>query len=338
MNRQTKKRLRLFKTFSQNLEWVKEGTNNFTNVEFTDGYMCPICLKLFPIQNLYERNQNDLTLEDVPPASLGGKPITLTCRDCNSKSGHQLDIDLLERLLELDFGMWLPGSKVDTRFKIGENEMAGSFGIEPNGTIRIDLQPKRSHPKQAGKFLGDLITTHKMPLNPFNIDKVLEGTKMSFTQRLTSDEHRAEIALLRIAYLLAFCTFGYGLILNNPGLNLVRQQVLNPEEDILQTPYWIKYDFGDEWNGVNIIKEPKELRCFLVIFDLKTKSKIRKFAIALPGHSPQSKDIYKNIQDILGTENTVHSLTIEHLTDGTYIDRVQGGFASHIYWKEYFGA
>lgn len=338
MNRQTQRRLKLFKAFSQNLEWVKEGTNNFTNIEFADGYMCPMCLKLFPIQNLYERNENDLTIEHVPPEKLGGKPRTLTCRECNSKSGYKLDAQLLKRLQEMDFGLWLPGAKRDTRFKIGENEMAGSFGIETNGTVKIDLHPKRSHPKQADKFLGDLVLTQNMPVTPFNIDSIMEGTRFTFTIRQNSDTHRAEIALLRIAYLLAFSTFGYGFILNNPGLDLVRQQILNPDDDILEPPFWFKYDFDNECNGANIIMEPKELRCFLIIFELKTKSKARKIAIALPGHYKEGGDIYRNMRDYRDGKKTMDKLMIQNLTESTYIDRVQGAFASHIYWKEYFGA
>lgn len=137
--------------------------------------------------------------------------------------------------------------------------------------------------------------------------------------------------------MLAFRTFGYGIILNNPGIKLVREQILNPEKEVIQRPYWINYHFGDEFNGVNIVKEPKELRCFIVVFNLKTNGKPKKFAIALPGHSPESKEIYKNINDILctGDGKTMLSLEIENIDSDTYIKREQAALASYIFWKEY---
>ncbi|MBK9209082.1 MAG: hypothetical protein IPL71_12575 [Anaerolineales bacterium] len=40
----------------------------------------------------------ELTLEHIIPSALGGKFITLTCKECNSKSGELLDAHLIQRL------------------------------------------------------------------------------------------------------------------------------------------------------------------------------------------------------------------------------------------------
>ncbi len=340
MSKQSQRRLKIFNVFSQNLRWLKEEVN-FVNYEFKDDYICPLCLKIFPVEKLNEKMGNSLTLEDLPPASLGGKPLILTCRKCNSEAGYKLDSHLLNRLMELDFEQMIPGSKAKTKFKIGENEITGTFKYQNDGSVVIDVRPQNSNPKQAGKFLGDLITTHKTPITQDNIEEVINGTKMSFAIKNLADERRAEIALLRIAYFLAFNALGYGFILvNNPGLSLVRKQILNPDEIILSTPYWIKYDFEDEFLGINIVREPKNLRCFLVVFDLKTKNKIRRCGIALPGHIIDGEDIYKNIREILGQGDSsiTHSVTIENISqkDERYLNTKPQSVASHVFWKEFF--
>ncbi len=47
-------------------------------------YVCPVCLRGF-------EDHNSLTLEHVPPKSIGGKVLCLTCRECNNQAGHGVD-------------------------------------------------------------------------------------------------------------------------------------------------------------------------------------------------------------------------------------------------------
>jgi hypothetical protein len=47
------------------------------------GYGCPLCRRLFS-------TPEGLTVEHVPPKSVGGRPLVLTCEGCNSKDGHEL--------------------------------------------------------------------------------------------------------------------------------------------------------------------------------------------------------------------------------------------------------
>lgn len=54
-------------------------------------YKCPLCMQSFSDDEVVK----NLTEEDVPQASLGGKRIALTCRSCNSTCGHSIDINLL---------------------------------------------------------------------------------------------------------------------------------------------------------------------------------------------------------------------------------------------------
>ena len=49
-------------------------------------YCCPLCLRGFDAEHM-----DHLSIEDVPPRSVGGRPLLLTCRECNNKHGTELD-------------------------------------------------------------------------------------------------------------------------------------------------------------------------------------------------------------------------------------------------------
>lgn len=51
------------------------------------GYVCPICLRGFEALD-------GLSEEHVPPESLGGSVLCLTCRECNSGAGHGIDSEM----------------------------------------------------------------------------------------------------------------------------------------------------------------------------------------------------------------------------------------------------
>jgi hypothetical protein len=230
------KKRRLFRLFSENLEWVKEHPSISFKPDFSNGYICPLCFDVFFEKDIETSNENYLTLEDIPPKSLGGKPLALTCKSCNSKSGHELDSHLLNRLLEIDSHQFSPNSKTDTTFELNGNRVNGIVEVDNKGKVKLDLQTSRSNPKEADRFLKDLIPPRTIYNPLFYPDKLFdEGIKTpSFNLKFkrVSQERRAEIALLRIAYLLAYATFGNGFYING-GLYKVREQILNPEKDIL---------------------------------------------------------------------------------------------------------
>jgi len=340
VNKSQKKKLTIFKLFSQNLEWVKEHPSISFHPDFSNGYICPLCFDVFYEKDLQPTEENYLTLEDIPPASLGGKPLALTCKTCNSRSGHELDIHLLKNLLETDSQLFLPNSKTNATFELHGNKINGTLEIDNNGTVKIDLQSKRSAPKEANQFMKDMFPP-KTIYNPlFYIDKLFDDEfktptfKMRFNQ--TSNERRAEIALLRIAYLLAYSTFGNGFFING-GLYKVREQILNPDKDILPRVFWLKYDFPKENEGINIISLPKELRSFLVVFNLKTKSQSRQFGIVLPGPSSPSINVYDFITNQLcvGEGTKFINAILEHIPERDYLRKKEHAFASNWYWQEF---
>src|SRR5262245_34192686 len=57
-------------------------------------YICPICCNAFTRE---DAKTGLLTAEDVPPASLGGSPLVLTCKPCNNAAGTRIDASARSR-------------------------------------------------------------------------------------------------------------------------------------------------------------------------------------------------------------------------------------------------
>lgn len=336
----TIKKEKIFKLFSQNLEWVKEHPSIRFEPDFNHGYICPLCFDTFFEKDLDTNLENFLTLEDIPPKSLGGKPLALTCKKCNSRSGHELDIHLLNNLLETDSKQFLPHSRTKATFELNGNKVNGVLEVDAKGGLTLDLQTQGSNPDQAKTFMSDLIPPRTIHNPVFHPHKMFDnGFKTpTFQMKLSkiSNERRAEIALLRVAYLIAYSTLGNGFLING-GLHKVREQLLNPDKEILSKVFWLKYDFPKEMEGVNIITLPKELRCFLVIFSLRTKSSSRQFGIVLPRPSEPSIKVYDFIEQELCTGNGTTFLNImsEHIPNENYLSQEQYALVAHWYWQEY---
>lgn len=330
---------KLFEIFSKNLENVKSHSEIRFDPDFNNGYICPLCFEVFFEKDLLNSSVNYLTLEDIPPKSLGGKVRALSCKNCNSKSGHKLDNHLLKRLTELDFQSFLPNSQTDTTFVLNENKMNGMVKIDEKGTINVDFQNKRSNPSESKKFIAELFPPRTIYspihalLNPNFVEPEYKSESFSFKKEEKSDERRAEIALLRVAYLYAFSIFGHGFLING-NLFKIREQLANPEKNILPKVFWVNYKFPENMIGVNIIKKPKDLQSFLVIFNLTTKSTTRQFAICLPGPTNPGLKIYENLEKFLCNEEGFVNVDIEHI-DGKDLLTLKGyELASNYYWNK----
>lgn len=342
MSKSQNKRQTIFKLFSQNLEWIKEHPSISFQPDFSNGYICPLCFDIFFEKDLDQSIKNPLTLEDIPPVTLGGSPLALTCKTCNSRSGHELDIHLLKNLLETDAQMFLPYSKTNATFELQGNKVNGSFEVDGKGTVKLNLQSKNSNPNHAKEFMKNILPPLTIYNPLFNSNKLFEkeyrspNFKINFHQ--TSNERRAEIALLRIAYLLAFSILGNGFLIN-AGLYKVREQISNPDKNILPRGFWLKYNFPKDNEGINIISAPNELKSFLIVFNLKTKSHIRQFAIVLPGPSKPGVEVYDFIKNTVNVGNGTKftTATLEHISERDYLKNKKDAFASYYYWQKFTG-
>src|SRR5260370_40382262 len=56
-----------------------------------DWYLCPLCLDV--MLTVEEFATGELTVEHVPPETLGGDDMVLTCKGCNSQAGSWFDAE-----------------------------------------------------------------------------------------------------------------------------------------------------------------------------------------------------------------------------------------------------
>lgn len=339
MTKNKKRKEILFDIYSKNLLWVKKHPSISFEPDFEEGYICPLCFELFSRQALEEKCKNPLTFDHNPPKSLKGKNGILTCKNCNSKAGHKIDNHLLTRLEEIDFICFKPKSNKRVILNNNENKVTADFEFNDDGGIRINIDSKNSNPKHVDNFLAIGTSSYKA-YDPFlkghNILEAGNNWELKFDMKWPnkSNERLAEIALLKIAYLYAFQRFGYGFLINS-SLFKVREQILNPDKNILPKVLWINYNFPEELIGLNIINKPKELFCFLIIFNIETKSQIKQYAIALPGTSEPHLNIYTNIERLLcKDEQGGVNINIVHIEDKEFVKDEKFAFASYQYWKK----
>jgi hypothetical protein len=332
-------REKIFEIFSNNLRIIRTNSAISFEPDFTDGYLCPICFEPYFINDLDTNLPNFLTIEDVPPKKLGGNAKLLTCKKCNSLCGHSLDIHLKQLLEYADARELLPNSSYRTSFKSQSARMNGNVEIDKDRKFIIRLNNKCSNPKESNQFMKEVFPPRVLHNPMFYLDKPPEPYRTgNVTLQLPEvlNKRNAEIALLKTAYLLAFSILGNAFLINGP-LYKVREQILNPEKKLLRNVFWINNDYPDSMIGINLVKKPKELRCFLIVLYLSTKSKRRQFAIALPGPSVPGIKIYENIENILcsGSGESTIDLEIEHIDDDNFVSEPDKAWASLWYWQKY---
>jgi hypothetical protein len=276
---------RMFDELSENWQLVRSrlGDELVVEPDFNDGFVCPICFKLFSRDQIAA-----LSREHVPPKRLGGEPITLTCRLCNNVAGYELEHHLLKKA---DFDAFNAGPS--------ERTLRGQATVNKNTTLPISflwtdqntwgLVPPdeviRNNPKQIDQF------TRQINAPQPSIDLSLPGWNLK----------KADISILKAAYLIAFSNLGYIFALN-PNIHQLRQQILEPDQPIWTEKSYVEINFPDEMSGINILTHPRELRSFLVVFDTVKDGYTHRYGVFLPGYSEPGLDIYDTLREFNGKD------------------------------------
>ena len=205
-------------------------------------YGCPQCLQGFP--------PDCFSLEDVPPKSVGGKPLVLTCTQCNTRSGAKLDIFIAETQRLKDFVAGREVLRVDlTQYG---RRIAADASLSD---ARLSLTGVR---KASNKESFDGLFAE---LDPAARERSRDWD-FSIKFQIRNSPWKEGVAWLRLAYLYAFAAFGYNFILR-PGLHPVREQIKHPEKRV--TPGVVKHvkDPSDH-DGISFVHEPVSYRSILV--------------------------------------------------------------------------
>jgi hypothetical protein len=193
-------------------------------------YLCPICAQEFPIDSVHDGR---LTLEHVPPKAAGGKWLVLTCRECNSNSGHSIDSaaarrDEMESIMDI-----LAGKKDDDQSRRAEMSVGGFIVpvrlSRAKGTTEFRPVPAASNPESLGKSEEFFKKHARLGTG--------EGERITISVSLKNFHLGAMISDLKIGFLAAFAFLGYRFALH-PNLVPVRQQILQPEIDLLAGKFY----------------------------------------------------------------------------------------------------
>ena len=217
MGRQLERRKRLFDKFSNQLHLMVDEGLLQTELRYERTYICPICLGQFQESDLVANDDaNFLTEEDAPPAKLKGSRIALTCKDCNSGAGHQIDNHLINRIREIDDSKFYKGSQQVRRLNYKGQPITAEITSNGDGTLTVLHRIGKNNPNRLERFIYGLRNRTLGPI--LNLEPKVYGVI----------PERVSIALAKTNYIITFSKFGY-LFLLHPYYDTLRNAIRNPE-------------------------------------------------------------------------------------------------------------
>lgn len=184
-------------------------------------YACPLCLTLHGAPQ-----RVTLTIEDVPPKSLGGKPLVLTCRSCNSRSGHALDIHMLNYEALFDFAQGTMPVPRDGQLRLSGLRVNVAFQADGETVTMRVLPDGRNNRRGTAAALDTL-------MNELRSGERWREATFNLTLGRGFKERAPAIGWLRSAYLVLFARLGYAYIAR-PDFELVRRQIADPDSELLE--------------------------------------------------------------------------------------------------------
>jgi HNH endonuclease len=210
-------------------------------------YGCPLCLRLFPRDQI-----EHLSLDHVPPKSVGGKLEVLTCKSCNETAGAELDSHAfaVERIRRVLAGERYP--PVLARFKFGR--VTANMELRSDGALNEILGLPASNPPGVLDEVMAIFDAH-----------VRAGTSPSIKfamPTLRPSLRRAAVSYLRAGYLAAFAAIGYAAIARQ-SFDPVRQQICEPDVEHLPHFFYCHRDLHGYW--VAVVEEPRWASSIVVL-------------------------------------------------------------------------
>ncbi len=257
MSKKLNSRNRLFEKFSKQLHLLKDNGLIDIELEFSETYICPLCLDQFQKSDLISSTtKNFLTEEDAPPEKLGGSRIALTCKDCNSRAGHQIDNHLINRIREIDDSNFYKNSKQFGSIEYEGKKVTAEITSNGDGTLTVLHQIKKNNPTLLDKFI-------------YGIKNKTVGPVLNLKPRdykVISD--RVNLALLKTNYIINFAKFGYIFILDDH-YKSIREQIKDMDKGY-DGQIFLKDQFPKSKEGMYYVFNDGAKSTFN-IFSLKTE-------------------------------------------------------------------
>ena len=177
-------------------------------------YVCPLCDRAFPKAAI---QSGDLTAEHVPPDSLGGRAILLTCKECNSISGTNLDAHARKRETILAARTGQIEKDLKVLFHYAGRKISARLVASTSGTF-LKVVPKANHPA--------VITELQSTGIPSGMPLTIEFTGDRFR------ELNANMSWFRSGFLAVVAAFGYAWSFDS-AYQIVKRQLQNPGTTII---------------------------------------------------------------------------------------------------------
>ena len=198
-------------------------------------------------------DEGRLALEHAPPEAVGGKPVCLTCRDCNSHAGRTVDAYMARRETAYDLLLGTMQRPRPARLEVGGAKMNVDY-YHGAGGILVRGIPKANPPLAPDHLRAEM---HKVIAPP---------AKIGFRVTPYRDRYRNDLARtgwLRSAYLLAFAVFGYLYVFKHR-LGVLRRQLAEPGTTIID-PFGVVNPTADvHERHFLIVEEPPDLQGFAI--------------------------------------------------------------------------
>lgn len=320
MNRYDKRRQKIFEVYSSNLSNVSKKHNIKLVIDGQEidpsvvhVYICPLCCKGFSRELLDQKAfNNPLTIEDVPPESVQGKPILLTCKACNNNSGHKVDHAIQAYLKAESFIKRLPDSEIRTKIKLNSGRSYNATAkIETHRGITFSSNP---NPKIKEDFK--------------DLEKNWNRSNVKFSFQMPAKKALL-FAYLRTGLLLAFYYFGNMLLLDK---NYHKLRKCLTENVLEHLPHNGWMDLTDKENyqiGLNLIKEPKEYICYVITFRVTSESISKVIGVPIPGPGSTGWKRYVNLKHL---DESI-TLSLLDITTADFVGNLQLSDAYYVLYS-----
>ncbi len=235
-----------FVNFDKCVEVIKKLSNCTIS-----SYICPICGNLFDKESVENKT---LTIDHVPPKSIGGKPLVLTCESCNNDLGSKLDSqiknyqDFVKSVKTISTGNGHLTQKV--KYQVNGHEVNAICKMN-NSEININFHKKINNPINVTSINEFLESQTKSANN---------GFKFSISPNSRFHMRYFDIALLKNAYLTIFAKLGYTYIFHE-NYKIIRNQIINYDKEILKN-FIIR--LNNDYEGFNLFISKSPFKAILV--------------------------------------------------------------------------